>query len=425
MRYRARVAVTVKLCAAATVIACDNGRQPATVSSNAAAEGSRIEWPDDAIAADTVQIDIESLDAAPVATVAADLILGSGRSGDRDAFGVVMGVAVDAKGRIYVLDPFGPYVRVFAGDGAHVRDIGRRGSGPGELSRPHGSMTLNATSGIAISRDSLFVLDQRLQVFDTAGRFLSASSADASFFSVSSVSATRSGLLLDRERAGVVGILSHAFVQHDARTGVESKGFTVRERLLTGTGPMHGPPFPLPTMPFAPAPDGRVLFAVGDSFRIDIRDADGTLVRSLSAQVPRVTVSGQDIEDRITTGITGAMTVGSISGDTADIRKRFEANVARHPRAKYRNAIGALIVSERGSILVRRDDTSPRPYLAFDPMQVAHWVMIDSAGAVMARVQLPAAFTPKVFAGCTLYGTSTENDASVVIRYNISYTGNC
>jgi len=45
-------------------------------------------------------------------------------------------VGADAAGRIYVLDADGHRVLVFAGDGSHLRTLGREGEGPGEISWP-------------------------------------------------------------------------------------------------------------------------------------------------------------------------------------------------------------------------------------------------------------------------------------------------
>ena len=47
-------------------------------------------------------------------------------------------VGVDSAGRIYVLDADGHRLLVFAGDGSHLRTLGREGEGPGEMAWPIG-----------------------------------------------------------------------------------------------------------------------------------------------------------------------------------------------------------------------------------------------------------------------------------------------
>ena len=55
-----------------------------------------------------------------------------------DVFGQIRGLAVDALGRVHVLDSQANEVRVFTPDGAHLRTLGGSGNGPGELSGPFG-----------------------------------------------------------------------------------------------------------------------------------------------------------------------------------------------------------------------------------------------------------------------------------------------
>jgi len=75
-------------------------------------------------------------------------------------------VVVDAAGRIYVSDIFA--VKVFNTEGHLIAEIGREGTDDGEF--------INEVIGLAInSRDELYVVDQdqtRIQVFDLEGNFL-------------------------------------------------------------------------------------------------------------------------------------------------------------------------------------------------------------------------------------------------------------
>src|SRR5262249_1688192 len=88
-----------------------------------------------------------------------------------DAFDQPTDVVVAPSGEIFVTDSHrnGTNNRVvkFSRDGRYVKEWGRKGSGPGELSEPH---------SIAIdSRGRLFVGDRennRIQIFDQDGRLL-------------------------------------------------------------------------------------------------------------------------------------------------------------------------------------------------------------------------------------------------------------
>lgn len=84
-----------------------------------------------------------------------------------EMFGDISDIDVDAAGRIYVFDRQAQNVRLFEGNGAYVRTIGRVGHGPGEFS---------AVNGIAVDpANRLWVLNQgnlRYSVFDTSGALL-------------------------------------------------------------------------------------------------------------------------------------------------------------------------------------------------------------------------------------------------------------
>ena len=76
--------------------------------------------------------------------------LGS-QQGEHDAFGRVINIAVDRRGRIFVADDTQHHIKVFAPDGTFEATTGRQGQGPGEFSAPW---------NVAVDRaDSIFVWD--------------------------------------------------------------------------------------------------------------------------------------------------------------------------------------------------------------------------------------------------------------------------
>lgn len=81
------------------------------------------------------------------------------------AFAQIRDVAVDREGRIYVLDGMNSEIYVFAPDGRHVRTIGRRGAGPGELSAQVQHLTIAgetlAVTDMGNQRITRFALDGR------------------------------------------------------------------------------------------------------------------------------------------------------------------------------------------------------------------------------------------------------------------------
>jgi hypothetical protein len=62
--------------------------------------------------------------------------IGSADGMIEEFFGRTIDLAADEAGNVYVLDERADELRVFSPAGTYVREIGRRGRGPGELSRP-------------------------------------------------------------------------------------------------------------------------------------------------------------------------------------------------------------------------------------------------------------------------------------------------
>ncbi len=74
--------------------------------------------------------------------------------GDRpDVFSTISGLAVDADGRILVVDRNTNEVRFFSAQGEHLQTVGRTGGGPGEYTQINGLIRLPS--------DSLLVIDQQ------------------------------------------------------------------------------------------------------------------------------------------------------------------------------------------------------------------------------------------------------------------------
>ncbi len=84
-----------------------------------------------------------------------------------DLFGQIIAVRSDRLGRIYVADSQANEIRVFGADGRHVRTIGRKGGGPGELDGISG-MDWDPNGNLWVME----VGNSRLSVFDTTGTFI-------------------------------------------------------------------------------------------------------------------------------------------------------------------------------------------------------------------------------------------------------------
>ncbi len=104
-------------------------------------------------------------DAQPRWRLVEDLRIGGADEGPA-SFNEIRDIAVDAKGRIFVLDYQTTEIRLFGPDGGFLRLVGRNGAGPGEYRQ---------NNGVELAPDGrLWVNDHRnarYVVFDTTGDF--------------------------------------------------------------------------------------------------------------------------------------------------------------------------------------------------------------------------------------------------------------
>lgn len=95
-----------------------------------------------------------------------ELRIGSAMSEGPDLFASVAGIAVDAAGRIHVLDRQARELRTFDAAGRHVRTVGREGGGPGEFADPIG-VTVGPQGGIWVTDPN----NARYAVFSAEGEY--------------------------------------------------------------------------------------------------------------------------------------------------------------------------------------------------------------------------------------------------------------
>ncbi|HEX8395300.1 MAG TPA: 6-bladed beta-propeller [Longimicrobium sp.] len=216
-----------------------------------------------------------------------------GKSGEVD-FGMIVDVAMDAEGRVWVADASSNDIRVFTRDGELVRTVGRRGGGPAEFT------SLGGMDWDLAGR--LWVMDggnARFSVWDTAGNLV------ATHPRTVDVSTTpwplgfdRSGRLFDVASVG----------------GAEIDALVAYDSLLKPLDTLRLPPFQEPAaervsmngssrvvsrtvLPFSPSQKwaldrrGYVWVAVTDKYRIERRGPDGRVDGVVRRTVPPVPVN--------------------------------------------------------------------------------------------------------------------------------------
>jgi hypothetical protein len=213
---------------------------------------------------------------------------------------------------------------------------------------------------------------------------------------------------------------------YNPATETVNNGFGLRFNLAvsqTGGEPkFQMSPIPLPALFFDVAPNGGVYFTVGDSFHIRRINFDGTTRTEYVATVARREITTRDIEDFVSAAMSrrAVLQPGADASERRASEKSYRLRVKAHPKAKFREAIRQIIVSDNGDILLRRSDVVDRPYRTEVIGATAEWTWLASDGKPRARLVLPATFTPRAFRGCDLYGTSEDDDGSQLVqRYSI------
>jgi hypothetical protein len=96
-----------------------------------------------------------------------ELTIGSENDTDETMIFSIRSVQVGAGGEIFVLDDKIDQVKVYGPDGRHLRTIGKKGQGPGELQSPS-RMTLNADGNLCF----LDLGNNRVSIYSPDGTFL-------------------------------------------------------------------------------------------------------------------------------------------------------------------------------------------------------------------------------------------------------------
>lgn len=343
-------------------------------------------------------------DSATAWRVVQDLQLGPAEDGPA-AFSSVGALAVDGRGRIYVLDRQSLEVRLFAADGRYLRTIGRKGGGPGEF---------KSADGITVDHeDRLWVGDRagRFSVFDTSGTFIT-----------------------DYRRAAPRG--SYARMLSGGASGVvwdqwsiwnpDGPGRTELLRFEVGQYPdtVRFPPFEQPywqltthegsstntfrfSVPFtareliAPAPAANVWRAISGEYRLTRFSPDGDSILVVTREYHPVPVSTEERERALAPYRT------RLAGSNTDLDESLVP--AHHP------ALHGMLADDRG-YLWAAPVSSDTTRLAFDVFDPEGRYLGGVATTMTPRMLSPR---PVLRNGCLYYVGADDLDVPYVARLKI------
>jgi len=339
-------------------------------------------------------------------------------------FGEVQGIAVDSRGRIFVLDGQAQHIQVYSPDGIYEQTIGARGGGPGEL-----------RAGMAVligPGDTLLVPDGQNLRFN---RYAPDGSSAGSFRMVleegrpMGFRTTASGLIAEQIRPLMVPGQPPIENPMDVIVLLAIDG-TVTDTLMT---------FPSGELissggvtVYAPEPawdltdDVQLVFGVSDEYRIE-RYAGGQLERVIAMPFER-----RPVGDRHKEAIMSEMERRWVAaGLAAEVRTRLRD---RFHIADFFPAFGTVAAGPMGTIWVQRvksaselSEERPESFTdtgapAWNYMDIGtpDWDVFDSEGRLLGVVTMPRRFTPRLFRGDKIYGVwRDELDVQYVVRLRI------
>lgn len=213
-----------------------------------------------------------------------ELSIGMVEGSDEYLIGDPRALAVGPGGVIYLLDRQVPIVRAYAPDGLFVRDIGRKGSGPGEYRHPDAMAAL--PDGRILVRDPG---NARITVFDSEGAYLEhwwvrGGLSSPRRFYVDTAGCSYAEVLLNGDRPPVEWVFgltrygpdgaiqdtltAPTWDYHAAQISARLGGRSSRERV----------PF-TPQVSWTFSPLGYMVGGLSTHYRVDAFRADGSVLR--------------------------------------------------------------------------------------------------------------------------------------------------
>ena len=323
---------------------------------------------------------------------------------DEYQFAQIVSVDSDAAGNVYIADLQAQHVRVFDSEGVYTLTIGRPGAGPGEI-------------GLGLA--GVFALPNEVFVADIGNRRVNLYGHDGELAGSRLVDITK-GIPIRWDRIGdeVVAQLRVMVSGEDVeptgdvivKMGGEEEAREIITSLPVGQSLqfVNGQP---QIRVFEPEPiwdassAGRVIMAVNEALRIEVRDAEGTLVRVINQ--PHETKAVTKRDQRV---VLSAM------------RKQFEqagapaaaidAAMERFQFADTYPAFVALTHGPLGSVWVQRmlsgDEISDEG--DFNPQDLGSntWDIFDGEGRYLGDITFPGKYQPIKVMGDRIYGIARD-----------------
>ena len=350
-------------------------------------------------------------------TLEEELRIGALEGAPEYQFGLVGTIAVDSRGRIYVLDSQAQHIQVYSPVGAYERTVGTRGGGPGEL---QAAMALLIGPG-----DTLLVPDGLNLRFN---RYAPDGSSVGSFRMVLEQGrpmlfrATSLGMIAEQLRPIALFTGSPIENPRDAIVLLAADG-TVTDTLITFPSSETIGASGVTLFAAEPAwdltDDLRLVFGVNDEYRISLY-ADGRQERIFMKPFDRKPVGDADKEVIRSELRRRLIQYGSSAEQISRVLSRYHF-------AEYFPAFNVVVAGTMGTIWVQHilpmselSEGVVASMTSIEDVGSPDWDVFDAQGRFLGVVNMPPGFTPRVFRGDRIYGIwRDELDVQYVLRLRI------
>jgi hypothetical protein len=374
-------------------------------------------------------------------TMVEDLRIGTLDGDEQYQFFRIVGINVDAMGRILVANAGTSTIRVFDSEGRYVREIGKKGEGPGEFRE--------VTTPI-VWRDTIAVSDQeamRFSLFDTTGTFLTSwpmltteqralfpvGASEAGWavwmipFGVARPERRPGDVTIDTTRVGRLDPLSLMMASQRGSAFVDSVVHSVLFWEGTPITWVQGDEGLAGFMPlftqnrwWAVDGTGRFYLSAGLRYQIDIFGLDGRLERRISRDFEVIPVTDGLVDEYIGRLQEATLALPPSPFDRVGSARR-RAGVTR---SEHLPPTRRIFVSAAGELWVERLDVHPdiSNWENIPGVTQTHYYydVFDADGRYEFTVNPPERFVPRWIGKDVVLGIQRdEQDVEYVARYRL------
>jgi len=321
---------------------------------------------------------------------------------ENSRFGSVVSVDVGADGRVYAADNQAREVRVFEADGSFVGTVGSPGDGPGEL----GQMFM----GMFERDGEVWTIDpgaQGIQRFDPEGAFLGAIPFNMMEGIPFRLDEIDDAVVAQRRSFGMDGSVPETG-DAIATIGTESPDTLLQlpfGETITASGEQPQVTLLAPEPIWDVADDGSTAQAMTNGYRVEIRDAEGTLQRIITREV-----EPQPVTPSIEEAVKEAIIEQAVAFGAP--REMVEPGLAQLQFAETVPVILQVILEPNGVLWVQRtaDIREAAQLPGFDIQQLGspNWDVFDAEGLYLGRITIPGRFQPLRLIDGVLWGIDLD-----------------